>query len=143
MKKLSGIIACCISLSACMAGRPSLVKGTAGPPASARWVLQSLEDTALQRQWRGVATLVLGRDSAASGHMICNTFNGHYTIDTAERSLQFNHLAATWKACSGSKAEAAYMNMLRSIDHYELTAQRLIVYSGGKKLAVYDLSKGN
>jgi len=141
MRKLSGMIICCISLGACQTGRPVLTQGTAGPSVYTRWVLKSLEDTTLQRQWRSTVVLVIGRDSLTSGHIICNTFNGHCTIDTVAHTLQFSRLASTWKACRESRTEAAYLDMLRSIDRYEQKGQQLFLYSKGKKQAIYDEAK--
>lgn len=143
MKKLSGIIACSICLSACQTGRPVFTQDTAGPSIYTRWALKSLADTNLQRQWTGTTILVLGRDAQASGHIICNTFQGSCTIDTVAHTLQFSRLASSWKACRKSSAEAAYLDMLRSIDRYEVKGQQLLLYSKGGKQAIYDESKGH
>jgi heat shock protein HslJ len=75
----------------------------------------------------------------ASGFAGCNTYRGPYFISGAN-NLRFGDLATTLMACEpvGTAIEAAYLNRLGKVAHYQLTRTGLDLQdAGGARLLAF------
>ena len=116
-------------VGACSAGAPAASPSPSGPSplTGTSWNLTLLGNAAPTSP----ATLMFTTDDNAGGLAGCNTFTASYTADSS--SLKFGPLAMTRIACDPgvTSFESAYTSALANTTQYTMTADQLVLKSGG------------
>jgi len=122
-------------VAACGADRTDV--GTAAPLEGTPWELDT-STVAVPGIDQAQPTVDLV-DGVASGFAGCNTYRGPYFL-SGSNNLRFGEFATTLMACqpAGTAIEAAYLNRLRKVAHYELTRSGLDLQdAGGARLLAF------
>ena len=109
-------------------------------PLAEHYVLTKLTDGVTEKYWklvelRGQPVPTLDREpylilkaegGRVNGFGGCNTFTGSYKLDEAASRIRFGQIATTMMACrSGTEVEKAFHEVLRPVDNYSLSGDRL------------------
>lgn len=130
---LAGLVAM-LALAACSGitgmrsqqGRPAL--------ADTQWVLQTLNGAAVLA---GTSITAQFSESEIGGSSGCNSYSGRYRVNGA--AIQIEEVATTAMACidpeGGMDQEALYIEILLSVNTFELNAGQLTLRAGdGRRL---------
>ncbi len=88
----------------------------------------------------GFPTLVFNlADSTYTGTSGCNGFRGKFDLD--EDYLKLHPGISTKRYCNNNGLEEAYFEALNHIDHYRIFEEKLILFDGEKKIAIFKNEK--
>lgn len=80
-------------------------------------------------------TLLFHDNGTASGAGDCNRLTATYSI-TSSRSMKIENLGSTRRLCPNFEQENAYYDMLESVTHYEMDADKMLLLSNGTLVAI-------
>ena len=90
------------------------------------WTLVELNGKALEPSPQTPYFSLDSETGRITGYSGCNRFFGAYELDPETSRLRFTQLASTMMACPDSRElEAAFMDMLRSIDNFSISDETL------------------
>ncbi|MAY40564.1 MULTISPECIES: META domain-containing protein [Spongiibacter] len=90
------------------------------------WTLVELNGKALEPSPQTPYFSLDSETGRITGYAGCNRFFGGYELDAAASRLRFTQLASTMMACPDRReTEAAFMDMLRSIDNFSISDETL------------------
>lgn len=80
-------------------------------------------------------TLLFHDNGTLSGAGDCNRLTATYSITTS-RSMKIENLGSTRRMCPNFEQENAYYDMLESVTHYEMDADKMLLLSNGTLVAI-------
>ena len=85
-------------------------------------------------------TVVFGKDNRLSGVGDCNRLMGSYTADN-DGVMKISQVASTRMMCPDQGQQNSFMQMLGSVDSYQMDGPLLILFSNGEMKAVFEAKK--
>ncbi len=133
--KIGGLLAVMIFFVGCCACR-SYQKQMRKPLVGTEWRLIQLGGRNIRSE-SGQFTVQFAEDGTLSGVGSCNRLMGRYE-QTGDRMLKIGPMASTRMACpSDEDIEAALIQTLEAIDHYDMDGPMLLLLSNGELRAVF------
>jgi heat shock protein HslJ len=75
---------------------------------------------------RDAAINMRSADFVASGNTSCNTYSGSYAIKNGQRISFAPNMAVTMMACPDMNMESAFLDMLKQVDNYAVSAEGML-----------------
>lgn len=127
MKKLFCLLFMAIFLSACKTPAPF--------PVNREWQLIELKNKSVPASVKATLRFEPGK-KRYSGKNACNNFSGTYELD--DTTLKFGPAMSTKMYCADvADWEAAFMNMLPTVDNYAYRDNQLKLFAGTKIVAIF------
>ena len=80
-------------------------------------------------------TLLLHDNGTATAMGDCNRITATYRM-TISRELGFSNIGATRRMCKNQEMEAAFVDMLERVTHYEMDADMMLLLSNGTLIGI-------
>lgn len=107
------------------------VKAVTYSLAGTTWVLESLGGKAVGKTAKPYTLQLNSKDCRFSAYVGCNRIGGNYVMPSAT-GLAFVNVMATKMACPNSNSEEQFLEVLETVDAYEIKQNKLLVFNKTK-----------